>query len=63
MPQPTELMSFRHRLKRRGYFDIHIYKFHDLYLHDLYLVEAREPLGGVLVSVKLTLIDMYRLMR
>ena len=56
MAQPTEVMAFRHRLKRRGYTDIRIKKVYvpacpgSIVEVEYYRVSAREPLANVFVS-------------
>ena len=56
MAQDVIVMAFRHRLKRRGYTDIHIKKVKvpacpgSILEVELYRVSAREPLANVFVS-------------
>lgn len=52
--QPTLIMAFRKRMKKRGYTNISI----KLLKNGLYKVSANEPLGYVLVSVEYSLLDM-----
>lgn len=46
--QPTYVMAFRKRLKKRGYVDLSILKIKDK--PGMYLVSAREPLTFTSVS-------------
>ena len=56
--QPTYVMAFRKRLKKRGYTDIKIYR--AVYSQDIYLVSAIEPLAGFGVQRECTIEFMHQ---
>lgn len=61
MGQCPTLLAFRKRCKKRGYRNIHI-KQHPTE-KDRYIVEAREPLAGQIVTVVYSLDTFCQLMR
>lgn len=64
--QDRILLSFRKRLKKRGYTDIHIKQARDSLGHikrDYYVVTAREPLSGSVVRTTKSIISFNSLMR
>lgn len=58
--QPTIVISFRKRIKKRGYFNV---KIKLLKKSGLYLVEANEPLSGSFVSRECSLTYLYNAFR
>lgn len=70
MSQETSVMSFRKRLKKRGYSEISIIRKKDKYgkkisVHgfSLYTVTACEPLTGFKVSGDFLSVDLHNKMR
>ena len=64
--QDRILLSFRKRLKKRGYTNIKIVKTRDVNgncMQDRYTVYANEPLSGIRVCTERNLIDFYYLIR
>ncbi len=61
MAQSCTVMAFRKRLRSYGYTCIQIYKA-ECYV-DVYDVVAIEPLGGVRISVRMSIAEMYNAFR
>lgn len=58
--QSPVIMAFRKRMKKRGYYDISIFKDK---ISEIYLVSAVEPLANSRVKAPLSLIDMHNMFR
>ncbi len=63
MPQPAEVMAFRKRMKYHGFTDIHISACSNDSTERKWFVQAREPLARQVITIKLTLSEMYYLFK
>lgn len=63
MAQSSYLLSFRKRMKKRGYTDIHIKVIHNADGFNSYLVSAVEPLASTLITTELSLDSVIHMFR